>query len=167
MKTHSLLRTPRLPWKILLSSLAACSGVRSAEIVTQTSAAPIGSGMGNTAPFVAAVVPPEEGFRTVLVELRAADADQDVISLRVEYDVLGDAPDRGWQLARALQDERTQELGLRDVRMEREEIPLAFFWDTDSDLPDQEARVRLRFTPVDGAAAGAALESSAFMVDND
>ena len=138
-----------------------------AGIVTQPDDSPTRCAQGNTAPVVAAVVPPEEGFGTVLVELRAADPDRDVVSLRVEYDVLGDAPDQGWKLARALQDKRTEGFGLRDIPLEREEIPLAFFWDTDSDLPNREARVRLRFTPVDKAAEGAAIESPAFLVDNN
>ena len=121
----------------------------------------------NEPPRVAAVLPPDEGFGTLLVELRARGREQGLVSFRVEYDVLGDVPDHGWQLARAVEDERTEGLALRDIRMIGEEMPLAFFWDTDADLPDREALVCLRFTPRDGSIEGAPVESQAFQVDND
>ena len=168
----------RLPGRLLLSSLALAGSAGTLGLVAgagilqgdQGRAILLGS-RGNAeakgALAVARVLPPEQGFGIVLVELEVSGSAPDPVSIQVEYDVLGDEPDRGWELAKAVEDQGTQEFGLRDIRVDGKATPLAFFWDTDVDLADRKARVRLRFTATDGLSESAPAESAPFLVDNE
>ncbi len=175
------LLSPVLAGGILLCSavLAACSAGMTGVVVDaaprragEVREIPRGgkaadAGPRNESPVVSGVVPPEgEAFDIVLVELRVSDSSDDVVSVRVEYDVLGDEPDRGWELARAVQDDATRRFGLRGIRAVHAGTALAFFWDTAVDLPDREACVRLRFTATDGKAESVPVESAPFHLDN-
>jgi hypothetical protein len=121
--------------------------------------------IGNDAPVVTSAVPvidPGEGEAAgiVRVVVTVADSSDDVVSVRVEFDVQGDVPDAGWLPATGF--------GLSDVQVSRDGSVLDFFWDTDTDLRDLEREVALRVTAVDQApAVGPTLASAPFRVDNN
>ncbi|HEX6884462.1 MAG TPA: FG-GAP-like repeat-containing protein [Planctomycetota bacterium] len=137
--------------------------------------------LGNDAPVVRSLEHIDldpvagEAVGTTGIELLVDDSSADVVSLRIEFDVQGDAPDAGWQLARpGLLDGGlpTPDFGVADVRVAREEdgsTRVPFFWATDAptDLHDLEREVQLRFTAFDGLLESAPLLSGVLRVDNN
>ncbi len=116
--------------------------------------------VGNDAPVVSGVVvPPGETSGIVPISFTLADSSSDLVSVTVEYQDL-DNP-TGWQPATSaggpLANETTTPSG----------VALFFFWDAPSDIPQTEFRAVLRFTPDDGTATGASVQSSTFTVDNN
>ncbi len=135
-------------------------------------------GLGNDPPFVLSIdridIDPEENQAAGAtgVEFTVADSSDDVVSVKVEFDIQGDIPDAGWQLARPPllnPGDPTPELGIRDVQVNRAGTALTFFWETDADtdLKDLERDVQVRFTATDGVATGFPFPSSTFRVDNN
>jgi hypothetical protein len=139
-------------------------------------------GLGNDAPEVLSIdeidVDPDEGEAsgTTGIELTVSDTSDDVVSVQVEFDIAGDVPDAGWQLARQdLLDpaDPTPMFGIDHVQVASGGTQLAFHWDTDFDLKDLERDVRLRFTATDfdeldeEVDSGQPVESTVFRVDNN
>jgi len=130
-------------------------------------------GLGNDAPVVerANEPPAPEVSGIVAVRVSVSDSSRDAVSIRAEFDVVGDDPDLGWQLARPgglLPGETTPELVFTGVIAPASPgIDLDFFWNTDIDLADLERDARLRFTAVDPVIEGASRETGAFHVDNN
>ncbi len=136
------------------------------EIVLGANAANIG--LGNDAPVVTDVDEPSaETAGIVLVEFTVADSSHDIVSVKVEYDLVGDVPDASWQLARPAGEESTPALAIRDVVVDDGGTDLRFFWDTNVDLAELERDVRVRFTAVDPVVQGASVASAVFRVDNN
>jgi hypothetical protein len=118
---------------------------------------PLAPGLGNDAPEIVSIdqidIDPEQGEAsgTTGIELTVADSSDDVVSVKVEFDIQGDVPDAGWQLARpGLLDPGlpTPEFGIANVQVSTKEeggTRLSFFWDTDAatDLKDLERNVQL------------------------
>jgi hypothetical protein len=129
-------------------------------------ATPVASHGSPSSARVLAIAPPAEGFGTVLVELVAAGPREVAASIRVEYDVLGDIPDAGWRLCKAVQDPEAREHGLRDMPLVPEGTPLAFFWDSEHDLAERDELVQLRMS-ARGKREGGWLESAPFRIEND
>src|SRR5262245_35446971 len=140
-------------------------------------------GLGNDAPEVLSIdeidIDPDEGEAsgTTGIELTVADSSRDVVSVKVEFDIQGDDPDAGWQLARpGLVDPGlpTPQFGIAGVQVAKKDeggTRLSFFWDTDAltDLKDLERDVQLRFTATDGfpPSPSQSVLSSTFRVDNN
>jgi hypothetical protein len=138
-------------------------------------------GLGNDAPEILALdqididEDEEQASGTTGIELTIADSSQDVIDLKIEFDIQGDEPDAGWQLARPGLLEPglpTPEFGVAGVRVASAGdggTMVPFFWATDepTDLKDLERDVQLRFTATDGHLTSSALFSPVFRVDNN
>lgn len=150
----------------LLLALGSCGALGGGLPVRDSSSGP--TSPERPVPAVIEVLPPQEpAFGTALIELVAAGSPDELASIRVEYDVIGDEPDRGWMLARAVQDERTEPFGIAGVRLDPRGTNLAFFWDTDADLPGRAVSARLRVTAVGSSGESAPRTSTPFAIEND
>ena len=138
----------------------------STEVVPGANAVQLG--MGNDAPRVTAIEPVTgEPSGIVGIELRVEDSSDDVVSVRVEYDLANDVPDAGFRLARPALAEPTPDFGIENVQVDDLGTTLSFFWDTNVDLAELERDVVLRFTAKDEIVEGASLTSNLFRVDNN
>jgi len=138
----------------------------STEVVPGANAVQLG--MGNDAPRVTAIEPVTgEPSGIVGIELRVEDSSDDVVSVRVEYDLANDVPDAGFRLARPALAEPTPDFGIENVQVDDLGTTLSFFWDTNVDLAELERDVVLRFTAKDEIVEGASLISNLFRVDNN
>ncbi len=131
------------------------------------------SGIGNDAPVVVDASAPKaaEVAGITAVPFTVADTSGDAISIRVEYDVIGDAPDIGWRVARPAgipASLPTPEVALSGVIAPPSPgVDLVFFWDTNFDLHELELDVALRFTPADSVTEGVPFATQVFRVDNN
>jgi hypothetical protein len=126
------------------------------------------TGLGNDPPVViGAVVPSVEVDGIVGVSFELSDSSDDIVDVRVEYDIVGDAPDAGWRLARPALLGVTPLLAFESVIARNTGSDFEFFWDTDVDLGDLEKDVRLRLTAIDPEVEGASLTTAALHVDNN
>ncbi len=125
-------------------------------------------GLGNDPPEIAtATVPTIEVDGTVGIAFIVSDTSDDVVRIRIEYDIIGDAPDLGWQPARPALDASTPDFAFEGVVADRKGTALEFFWDTDFDLAELEHDVRLRLTAFDPVLYGESFETATFHVDNN
>ncbi len=138
------------------------------EVDLDTNAALVA--LGNDAP-VLAVDEPTAPEQTGIVPQRftLSDSASDLVSVRVEYDVVGDDPDLGWRLARpgGVEGEATPDPAIPGVETSPQGVELVFFWDTQFDLGDVDRDVRLRFTALDDWDAAAPKLSASFRIDNN
>jgi hypothetical protein len=111
----------------------------------------------------------------VAVNLSVSDSSDDLIGIKIEYNILDDPPDAGWSFARpaGLSGEPTgggqepPELAFQGIQALRGGVDLVFFWDTEHDLERVEHEVGLRLTPVDESSEGKQVITSTFLVDNN
>jgi len=100
-----------LEWDFAREPGLAASYTPGVKLVALRGGAPIGGGtlelgLGNDAPEVLSIdqidVDPDSGEAsgTTGIEITVADSSDDVVDVTVEFDVQGDVPDAGWQLAR-------------------------------------------------------------------
>src|SRR5262245_8879789 len=124
--------------------------------------------MGNDAPVIEVEAPVPEVDGVVPIQLRLSDTSGAALSIRVEFDIQGDA--LGFQPARLAgldAKDPTPNPALSGIVAPEDGTELVFFWDTDSDLADLERDVRLRFTPIDPVVEGAAKETGTCRLDNN
>ena len=116
--------------------------------------------VGNDAPVVSGiVVPPGETSGIVPISLTLADSSSDLVSVSVEYQNVDDPT--GWHPA-------TSAGGpLVNLATSPAGVPLTFFWNAPLDVPQTEFHAIVRFTPDDGTATGATVESAVLTVDNN
>jgi hypothetical protein len=128
----------------------------------------IALGMGNDAPVIEVEDPLPEVDGVVPIQLRISDSSGDALSIRVEFDVQGDAlgflPARPGGLDAK---DPTPRPAMSGIVAPAGGTELVFFWDTDSDLAELERDVHLRFTPIDPVVEGTPQETAAFRVDNN
>jgi hypothetical protein len=128
-------------------------------------------GLGNDPPEVHDPLPPaSEVDGVVPVRFSVSDSSNDIVSIEVQFDIVGDVPDLGWRLARPgglLPGQPTPELAFPGVEAPKVPADLVFFWDTDADLAELERDVRVRFTARDEVGPGATVETPVFRVDNN
>ncbi len=124
--------------------------------------------LGNDPPEITRLeTPDEEGSGNVLVEFLVRDSSNDLVRVRAEYDIEGDEPDLGWQLARPAGESTTPAFAFQDLLAPETDLLVRFFWDTDTDLFGRERDVRMRFTAADDVAEGTSLVSTTFRIDNN
>ncbi len=126
------------------------------------------SGIGNDPPVASAdILAGQELSAIVAVPIALEDSSGDVVSVRIEFDVVGDEPDAGWELARPAISDSTPLYALDGVIAPAGGVELGFFWDTNVDLFELERDVRLRITAVDPVAEGETFVTPIFRVDNN
>jgi len=128
--------------------------------------------VGNDAPSVVLVQAPPavESTGNVELDFTIEDSSDDPVGVRVEYDVVGDAPDAGWRLARPAglpASAPTPDFAFPQFPAAAGGAAGSFVWDSAHDLGTLELDVRLRFTADDGLVASAPLASASFRVDNN
>ena len=122
-------------------------------------------GLGNDAPRVDSILEPATEIGGVVpIKLQLSDSSNDLVAVRVEYEIEGSGE---WQLARPAGLDSTPELAIVGQSAPKDGVDVTFFWDTAFDLAQQQHEVRLRFTPEDSAEAGEATVSAPFVVDNN
>lgn len=122
-------------------------------------------GLGNDAPVVDAVETPSgEVFGVVPIGVAISDSSTDLVDLRVEWQIVGDA---NWQLARPGGEDNTPALAVRGLSAPAQGVEINFFWDTSHDLPKLERDVVMRFTPIDATVEGVPYVTPPFRVDNN
>jgi hypothetical protein len=129
----------------------------------------LSSGLGNDPPTVSNVQFPSGELRErVLASFVVSDSSSDVVSIRVEYDVVGDA--EGFLPARSASlgpQEPTPDPTIVGVQTTPQGILDNFIWSVEFDLVDREEQVHLRFTPDDGVVAGEPWVSPLVKVDTN
>jgi len=132
--------------------------VRSRAGTSRADSAPFA--VGNDAPVASDfVAPATETAGIVPIAFELSDSSSDPVSVTVEYQDVDIAS--GWKPA-------TSAAGpLADVATAPGGVPIHFFWDAPADQPQEEFRARLRFTPDDGTAVGAAALTAIVTVDNN
>ena len=92
-------------------------------------------GLGNDAPVVSVAMPPApEVDGVVPIRFTVSDSSDDVVSVKVEFDIVGDSPDREWQIARPgglLSNEPTRDLAFPAVEAPASGASFFVFWNTD------------------------------------
>ncbi len=130
------------------------------------------AGIGNDPPQITAAGAPKEVevVGIAAVPFTVADSTDDAVSIRAEFDVVGDEPDAGWRIARPAgipASERTPEFSFNAVVAPADGEHLVFFWNTNFDLTDLERDVVVRFVPADEIVSGQSLATPQFHVDNN
>ncbi len=130
------------------------------------------AGIGNDPPQVTAADAPKEVevVGIAAVPFTVADSTDDAVSIRAEFDVVGDEPDAGWQIARPAgisAAERTPEFAFNAVVAPADGEDLVFFWNTNFDLADLERDVVVRFVAADEIVSGRSMATPQFHVDNN
>jgi hypothetical protein len=130
---------------------------------------PTNEGLGNDPPRITQLlVPPGDVEDTTVATFMVRDSSSDVVSIRVEYDVLGDS--EGFLPARSASldpQEPTPDPAIGGIQTTPQGVLDNFIWLVDHDLGDTEVDVLLRFTPEDGTATGEAFTTPLVHVDTD
>lgn len=122
-------------------------------------------GLGNDAPVVDEIrTPTGEGSGVIPIGLDLSDSSDDLVKLRVEWQVVGESQ---WHLARPGGERTTPAYAITGLSAPATGASLNFFWDTNADLPQLERDVQLRMTPVDPVEEGDPFLSEVFRVDNN
>jgi len=137
-------------------------------------------GLGNDPPEILQVTTPsaDESSGTVVFPFQVRDSSADPINVKVEYNVVGDAPDLGWQLTRRPEDSPASPpplLAIQNLSTTSGGTQATFGWGSANDFVGLEAEVRLRLTPDDGTLDGQAqaigvgtpVETDSFRIDNN
>ena len=136
--------------------------------------------LGNDPPVVSGIQVPSdsESSGNVQVTFLVSDSSGDLVHVKAQFDIVGDAPDVGWQLARpAGAIGATPEYAITNLPTTAAGVDSGFVWDSafDDDLHPKgaEVDVLLRFTPVDLDELGQTFEEGApsqtpqIRIDND
>ncbi len=139
---------------------------------TPTAANSLTLDVGNDAPRLVAAAAPSvpEAEEDVELGFTVSDSSKDPVDLRVEYDIEGDAPDAGWQLARPVglpSGAPTPEFGVSGFVTDEIGRSGTFLWDSDFDLAALEVDVSVRFAADDGLASSPPRATTVFRVDNN
>lgn len=122
--------------------------------------------IGNDAPtLVTSVVPAagvggEDPSGNIEVRFQLSDSASDAVDIKVEFDIIGDNPDAGFQLARSATTpaaDPTPEFALTDIQPTETASPITFRWDSafapnpssplaQAQLAGREEQVAFRFT---------------------
>ena len=124
-------------------------------------------GLGNDAPEVLAATVPIEADELIAIPFTVADSSGDEVDVRIEYDLVNDVPDAGFQLATPQAQSTPPPFAVEDVVAAPTGTQVTFFWNTEVDLFELESDVVLRLTPDDGFAEGAPFVTDPFRVDNN
>lgn len=117
--------------------------------------------LGNDAPEISQVtVPSGEAVGIVPVTMVVFDTSSDLVSIRVEYDVIGDDPDEGARAATVAAEAPTE------IVATKEGTGFTFFWDALADQGFVENDITLRLIPSDVDVDGVAREVN-LRVDNN
>jgi hypothetical protein len=120
-----------------------------------------GLDLGNDAPEVEMMGPPKttEDRGIVQVDFMVSDSSNDLVSIDVEYHILGESDDH-WSSATPL--------GPLTTRIEALSTGTrsTFVWDVVADLGDSDREAQLRFTPDDQVTRGRGVQTTPFVVLN-
>jgi len=127
--------------------------------------------LGNDAPDVVTITHsggPETGNASIPFGI--ADSSDDAVNVMVEYDIVGDSPDQGFQLARPAGlsgTVATPTYAITGVTALRTGVDLNFTWDVVFDEGQTDFQALIRITAEDDLLQGVPLTSSALILDNN
>ena len=127
--------------------------------------------LGNDAPEILSITPAGGAFTgNAAIPFRVADTSDDVVNVMVEYDIDGDMPDAGFQIARPAglaPSDPTPTYAFVGVSAPRVGTDLVFDWDVVFDEGNSDFQSVIRVTAEDDIIVGPPLTSAALIIDNN
>ena len=129
-----------------------------------------GIALGNDAPGIAVSSAIVGGAGVIDIPFQLIDSTDDVVRIVVEYDIEGDVPDAGFQVARSSNLPSvvpTPAVFYTVTTPSANGLDLLFQWDTEFDEPGRDFNATMRFSPSDNLVVGASASSAPILIDNN